>query len=85
MNEQLMKALVDVVVFLALSDDDVLDPDAAIEQLEHVAATLKKMPAADRKQFLGFVATAAKHAQTSGHDERAEFLQELSEQLGIVG
>lgn len=66
MNEEIVRIVIDLIAFLALSDDDVVNPDSAIEQLEHVAATLQGLSAADRQEFLSLLRTHARDAELSG-------------------
>lgn len=81
MSQALLQIVVDLVSFLANSDDETVNADAAVEQLEMVAATLKQMPPAERDQFLAFVETAA--SQATDHN-RSEFLRSLPDQLGLL-
>ena len=43
MNELLMRALVNTLAFLELSEDDVVDPDSAVKVLEHAAHLLGRV------------------------------------------
>lgn len=83
MNKEIVRIVIDLVAFLALSDDDIVDPDSAMEQLEHVAAIMKKLSVADRQEFLSLLMTHAQDAQLSGDHERFEFLTNLPDRLGI--
>jgi hypothetical protein len=76
-----MRAIVDHVAFLALSGDDVVNEDAALNQLEHVAATLQELAPDERRAFVGFVGELA---EKTGDDRRREFLQALPEHLGLL-
>ena len=82
MNQPILQVVVDLVSFLALSDNEMVDEDAAVEQLEHVAATLKLLPRSELDQFLAFIAARAAQSEDP---ERSEFLRSLPEQLGLVG
>jgi hypothetical protein len=44
----LLQALMDCAFFLELSDDDVVDPDAAVQQLEQIQAHLLSVDASQR-------------------------------------
>ena len=83
MNQPFLQIVVDLVSFLALSDDELVDQDAAVEQLEQVAATLKQLPQGERDQFITFLAESADLAAKSKNHERSEFLRSLPEQLGL--
>ncbi len=84
MNEALMQAVVDAVAFLALSDDTVVDQDAALQQLEHMSSVLGGLGPVERAAFLAFVAARARQAHDDGDQERSEFLRALPEQLGLA-
>jgi hypothetical protein len=82
-HQPLLQVVIDLVSFLALSDDETVNQDAAIQQLEDVAATLKRLPLAERDQFLAFIAESAQRAAQSEDHKRSEFLNSLPEQLGL--
>ena len=75
--------IVDSITFLALSDDDTVDQDAAVEQLEHIAAQLDQLPGRNIDQFLTFVERGAREAREAGEHARAAFLASLPAQLGL--
>jgi hypothetical protein len=83
MSQLLLQVVVDLVSFLALSDDETVNQDAAVQQLEGVAATLKRMPQGERDQLLAFIAESAQRAARSDDRQRSEFLSSLPEQLGL--
>lgn len=83
MNKEIVRIVIDLIAFLVLSDDDIVNPDSAMEQLEHIAATLKELSATDRQEFLSLLRTHARDAELSGDHERFEFLTNLPAQLGI--
>lgn len=83
MNERLFQIIVDSIAFLALSDDDTIDQDAAVEQLEHIAASLKELARAQRDEFLAFIDGRARHAREAGDGDHAEFLESLPDELGL--
>jgi hypothetical protein len=80
-HQPLMQIVVDLVSFLAQSDHDTVDRDTAVEQLEHVAAMLQQLPAAEKEEFLAYVEQAASSTTDS---ERSALLRSLPEQLGLV-
>lgn len=83
MNQPLLQIVVDLVSFLALSDNEQVDEDEAIEQLEHVVATLKLLPQRERDQLITFIAESADVAAKSKSHERSAFLRSLPDQLGL--
>jgi hypothetical protein len=80
MNQHIFQVVVDLVSFLALADDEIVDQDAALQQLENVAATLKRLPQGELDQFLTFIAESAAQSEDR---RRSEFLRSLPEQLGL--
>ena len=83
MNRVLMSIVLDSLTFLELSDDDVVQPDAAVGLVESIAANLKSLPPADRRTFLEFVETEARSALLRNDSRTAEFLRTLPEALGL--
>jgi citrate lyase beta subunit len=84
MNATLMKSIVESAAFLSLSGDDAVQPDAAVAQLEQLAATLKEMSQEDRQTFVRYINDLAQQERRAGKDkERIAFLETLPENLGI--
>jgi hypothetical protein len=83
MNRFLMQLVVDMVTFLALSDEEAVDQDVAVSQLEQISATLNEMRADDLAAFLAFVGEQQREAASSGEVARAEFLASFPEHLGL--
>jgi hypothetical protein len=48
MMKAVLQALMDCAIFFELSDDDVVDPDAAVQQLEQIQHSLLAVAAADQ-------------------------------------
>ena len=84
MNEILMQAVVECAAFLELSGDDVVNPDAAVRQLEGLASTLRELTPPDRIAFTEFVEDLARsELENHGSTRRVQFLQTLPENLGL--
>jgi hypothetical protein len=83
MNTTLMQIALDVITFFAMSDEGSVDPDVAIEQLEHISDTLRQLSRVDRDSFREFVERAAIAAKEGGDSNRARVLEELPGNLGI--
>jgi hypothetical protein len=83
MNRTLMRAVLDAAAFLELADDETVDPDAAVEQMEQMAATLAGLSPEDRAELLGFAAESAEEARRAGDEERAEFLEGFGAGFGL--
>jgi len=83
MNKALMRAVAEAALFAGLSPDDVVQPDAAVAQLEQLAAALKALSAGERETFRHFLDDLANDEAKSGTSERAEFLRSVFENLGL--
>ena len=80
----LMQVALESIVFLGLSTEETVAPDAAVSQLEAIGSLLQEMPLIDRQAFLVFVQGVADMEESgSGIPERIEFLRHLGENLGI--
>jgi len=83
MNRALMRAVAEAVIFAGLSPDDVVQPDAAVAQLEQLAAVLKALSAGERETFRQFLDDLADDEAKGGTSEREEFLRSAFENLGL--
>lgn len=77
----LMQALADQAAFLALSGNDVVNPDAAVAQLELLGALLQALSPDERRVFIGF---CRELAESERDPERGEFFESLPENLGMI-
>ncbi|NOK62127.1 MAG: hypothetical protein GFH27_549321n114 [Chloroflexi bacterium AL-W] len=55
MNEMLMHIIIDQILFLELSDDSIVEPDAAVAQLEQIAYCLQKLDQKEREVFTAYI------------------------------
>lgn len=79
MKDYLIKALVDLILFLEFSDDEVVDPDASIQAMEQLSATLLDMTDGEKDAFIDKV-----NSMVADYDkEEAEFLSSIGEALGL--
>ena len=80
-----MRALADLAVFLAGSDDQAVDPDAALRELEALASHLRALSDADRHAFIMYVTgTLASESHAAGDTERETILRNLPSDLGLI-
>jgi hypothetical protein len=79
-NEPLMDVVVQTVLFLELSDQNIVDDDAAVAMLESIAATLQGMSGPEKEAFKQYL--RARVAQSSDHKER-QVLEAMADALGI--
>jgi hypothetical protein len=82
MNPILVEIVVRHAIFLELADDEVLDPDTAVQQLEDLAFLLQKLGTDERRQFV----QALKELGTSDEwsPRQREVLEQLPEAAGIA-
>ena len=73
-----MRAIVQVAAFLELSPDELIDPDAAVRELETMAQLLDQLSEGEKRQFVAFV-----HAEVEAGGPAAyrEFLRSLPKTL----
>ena len=85
MNPTLMRALADLAVFLTGSDDQTVDPDAAVRELETLASHLRELSDADRHAFIIYVTgTLASESHAAGDTKRETILRKLPSDLGLL-
>ena len=85
MNPTLMRAVVEAIVFAGLSNDDVIQQDAAVAQLEQLGSILKDLPPQERATFVKYVqAMATAEERDHGRSGRVEFLFSIPENLGLT-
>ena len=75
-----MRALVNTLAFLELSEDDVVDPDSAVKVLEHAAHLLGELDASDKDALRSFV---AHEAAGEPDGPRRDFLLDFPEAFGL--
>jgi hypothetical protein len=86
MNEILMGTILDCVLFLQLSDDIQVDPDAAVKQTEQIAWRLKQLTSEEQVQFVRYVLVLASQVEReTGRDRHWHCLKDMPEALGLTG
>jgi hypothetical protein len=85
MKYPLIQALVETIVFLGMSGDDAVNPDAAVGQLEEISTCLKELDGGERERFLATVSEMAIEAEgADGPTERSRFLRDIPKHLGLT-
>jgi acyl-CoA reductase-like NAD-dependent aldehyde dehydrogenase len=74
-----LAALVDCLVFIEQSSDEVIDADAAVQAVEDVSARLAALPPSDRGELVARLSDLALEAEPP----RREFIERLPEALGL--
>ena len=72
----------EAVAFAEFSGDDVIDPDTAAT-LEGIATILKELSPTDRAAFIAFTEELAREEAAAGNKERAEFMLQTPDALGL--
>lgn len=82
-DQAIARALIDLVCFLEFTDDEVINPDAAVSQMEHVAATIRN---GGEPSIQAFCLACDAYANSIEHlmEERSEFIRSLPVALGLV-
>lgn len=75
----LVKSLVQFLVFLEFSDDDVVDPDIAIQEMEKISTELKSLEESKLALLLEDIYQLSTHYD----DEKASFLMSIDEYLDL--
>ncbi len=84
--DPIVSALLHVAAFLELSVDEAVDPDSAVEAMEHVGFYLGRLPARRIGAIREQLDRVAAHAQAEGWGEEAiEFFTEFMENFGLSG
>ncbi|MEU7742990.1 hypothetical protein [Nonomuraea sp. NPDC049158] len=81
LERTLAKALTEIVIWLDLSDDNVIRPEATIKVLEPVVALLQDLPAQDRQALADLINQFA-HQETD--PDRQLTAWEAPETLGLL-
>jgi hypothetical protein len=70
-----------VLLFLELSDERTLDPDAAIELMEQIAASLHQLDANDKAMFIEYLNHRTNQAENTSERQA---LKNMAESLGLT-
>lgn len=79
-NIRLVKVIADLAVFLEFTNEDLLDPDAAIEAMEQIAADLQLLDEKDRSELSKMFHTLSKEYK----GDKSEYVKGLPESLGLI-
>ncbi|MDX3934529.1 hypothetical protein [Stenotrophomonas sp.] len=80
LDVNIVRAIAEIAVFLEFSPDRVINPDAAVEVMEQLSATLQLMDASTKLAFSACLPSVA--SQYRG--EQAELVSSLADVLGLV-
>lgn len=77
-DKQIAKAIVDMLVFLEFSSDDVVDADASIAMIEQIAAVLQEASDSVRADL-----AQCFNELSNEYGDHSEFVASLPETLGL--
>ena len=80
-TETLARIVLDLILFLELSDDSTVDPDTAVTQMESIAVNLQALAPSDRGRF---VALAEQCADERESERERDFLRSLPAAMGLL-
>ncbi|MDM0056827.1 hypothetical protein [Variovorax fucosicus] len=80
LDRHLVKAVVDLAVFLEFSSEDLLDADASIEAMEQLASELGRMSEENKRDFFEITLGLA-----PDYGEKKGFVSDLAQSLGLQG
>jgi hypothetical protein len=80
-----MSTIVDCAYFLDASDDDTVNPDAAVNMLETIASSLRLLSATDRADFVRHLESMTNEERSKpGDPRRLQFLQQFAASMGLA-
>ncbi len=80
-DEPFMDAIVQVVLFLELSDERTVNEDAAVAMMEQIAAALKRLDVPARERFSQYI---RRRAERSESDEKRQTIENFASSLGLI-
>ncbi|MFO0809236.1 MAG: hypothetical protein U0746_11465 [Gemmataceae bacterium] len=82
--DPLLLAVLQAVVFLGGSDEEIVQPDAADEVLEYMASYLQRLTGTELERVRGDISTVVAHAKRNGWPtEVHEFLSTFLADFGV--
>lgn len=79
LNRHIGKAIIDVALFLEFSDEDLVDPDAAVQAMERLGFELQLMSESERLEL-----ASCFHDVAEEYGEKEAFVRELAINLGLT-
>ena len=81
--EPLFDAIISAVAFFALSNEQIVESDAAIKQLEAIASHLQNLHDEVREHFISYTHELSIKGAGGNNPEYLTFLADLAENLGL--
>lgn len=80
LEKTLVKAIVDLTIFVEFAGDEIVDPDSGIEVIEQLSAELQTVDPTQMRRLLNLIEECSAEYLES---EKAEFVRELPDSLGL--
>ncbi|WP_342269729.1 hypothetical protein [Rickettsia endosymbiont of Orchestes rusci] len=80
MNSHLIKIILDIVIFLEFSNEDIINDDSAIQMMESIAYELQKMEESHKNDFIKKINELANEYK----DEQKVFVQTFAYNWGLI-
>jgi hypothetical protein len=82
MNKELMTIVLESFAFWELAGDELVDPDAAAEQIDGAVDCLNRLTPGEKAEFAAFARTHAEAEQAAkGPPERVDLFRDLAEKF----
>lgn len=78
LDRHLVKAIVDLAVFLEFSSEELLNADASIEAMEQLSSELGRMSEETKREFVEITLGLA-----PDYGEKKDFVSDLAQSLGL--
>jgi hypothetical protein len=83
-DDRIVEALVEAILFLELSDDDTVDPDAAVTALEGIAGHLRRLTPAQKGELVASIRRLAEAQPATAEGQRRKTtISGIPENLGL--
>lgn len=77
-DKHVVKAIIDVAIFLEFSPPTIVDPDAAVAAQEQIAAELQQMQEEVRRDFVSAILMLS-----GGYGEKSSFVEAIPDAWGL--
>jgi hypothetical protein len=85
MNKSLMTIVLESAAFFELAEDELIDPDSAIEQMEGMISVLDDLTPSEKTELNRFAIEYADTEESKGGPaERVTFFRSFAEHFGLV-
>ena len=75
--------IIDYALFLEFSDDTILNPDVAVQQLEGISYQLQLLDIETKQLFIGYISEWLQENKYKLHKDQIEFLNHFAIHFGL--